>query len=207
MSRCALLLAVLLVACSSTSTPPATTPVALEPYAVNTAPSNVYVSTQYDDRQVQPPEFRLCDPGQAGCPAFTRKVYDVTRTTAQAAAAPAPRVVTHRIFFALDSSTLDAEARESIDAMLASARRSPRIEVAGRTDPRGTRAHNERLARARAEAVRAALVRGGVAAERVGATAAEPCCDGPLPSTEADYAERRRATVTISITTAPAAGT
>lgn len=208
----ALVAALAVTACSSTkpsaSTAPAANVPAMEKWPAPAA-AGLFVATQYDDRPVQPPEFRLCDPGLAGCPAFTRKVYDVARSmaTAPSAAAPAARTVTHRIFFALDSSALDADARTTIETILAEARAGQRIEIAGRTDPRGARPHNERLAQARADSVRAALVNGGVPKDRVTAVAASPCCDGPIPSTESDYAERRRATVTISITTTTPKGT
>lgn len=180
----------------------------MEPWAVPAEPS-VFIATQYDDRQAQPPEFRLCNPGLAGCPGFTRKVYDVARSIATGPSAPATaaRTVTHRVFFALNSSALDADARATIERILAEARAGERIEIAGRTDPRGSGPLNERLAQARADSVRDALLKAGVPKDRVTAVAASPCCDGPIPSTESDYAERRRATVTISITTKTPKGT
>lgn len=164
------------------------------------APASTYVAVQHDDRQVQPAEYRLCNPGLAACPAFSRKVYDVTRATTAAAAVPAPKLAVHRIYFAVGSSALDDDARAAVTALLPQARAGRQIVVEGRTDPRGSRRANERLAAARANSVRAALLAGGVPAERVQARAAEPCCDGPLPSTESDYAGRRRASVSISIT-------
>jgi outer membrane protein OmpA-like peptidoglycan-associated protein len=154
---------------------------------------------QHDDRQVQPAEFRLCDPGRNACPVFSRKVYDVGRPAALAKPAPA-KVLAHSIYFAFGSSELDAEARAAVAALLPQARAGHHVLIEGRTDPRGSPRANARLAVARADAVRAALLAGGVPPERVAARAAEPCCDGPLPSTESDYAARRRAAVSISLT-------
>lgn len=77
-----------------------------------------------------------------------------------------------QIQFATDSAELDPVARKNVDEF-ALALEDPklmetRFVIAGHTDDRGSEAHNLRLSRQRAEAVRRYLVeRGGVAEERL----------------------------------------
>ena len=71
--------------------------------------------------------------------------------------------------FATGSAALARGAQSSLRATAASLLASPagRFEVAGYTDDTGSRAVNERLSQARAEAVRALLVSAGVPADRL----------------------------------------
>lgn len=77
-----------------------------------------------------------------------------------------------QIQFATDSAELDAVARKNVDEF-ALALEDPKLAetrfvIAGHTDDRGSDAHNLRLSRRRAEAVRRYLVsEGGIAAERL----------------------------------------
>lgn len=73
------------------------------------------------------------------------------------------------VFFALDSSELDADARAVAAANAEILRRFPTwtITVEGHCDERGTAEYNLALGERRAEAVRAYLLSLGVAAERV----------------------------------------
>jgi len=198
-SPAALALLAILAGCASAK-PEAGVPaavVATERWA-RPAGATVYVATQYDDRQLQPAEFRLCDPGQAACPLFSRKIYESSRQIDSSARTHAG-LVTHRVFFPFASSKLDADATATLEELLPRARSAHLVLIEGRTDPRGPKQTNERLALARAEAVRNALVARGVPQDRITTRSAQPCCDGPIPSTESDYAQRRRADVSISI--------
>lgn len=63
-----------------------------------------------------------------------------------------------------------------------------KIEVAGHTDSTGSEALNERLSKARAEAIRAMLVKHGVEAARIrtaGYGAAKPVADNVTPAGKA----------------------
>ncbi len=75
------------------------------------------------------------------------------------------------VAFALGSAELDARARSRLDAFaaeLAQARYADRpIRLGGHTDDLGDAASNDRLSRARAEAVRAYLVGRGIAPDRL----------------------------------------
>ncbi len=90
--------------------------------------------------------------------------------------APPPRVEPPRnyvVFFGWDSAELTPEARSVVQAAAQSAResRATRIELTGHADRSGPDAYNLALSQRRAEAVKAELVRLGVAAGQIGATA------------------------------------
>lgn len=75
-----------------------------------------------------------------------------------------------RAFFAPDVHTLDARALDVIRAQAAWLRRNNRgqsITIEGHADDPGSEQRNRRLARLRAEAVRAALIQLGVAPQRI----------------------------------------
>jgi OOP family OmpA-OmpF porin len=71
--------------------------------------------------------------------------------------------------FAFDSAALDEAAESEIAAVVEAAARLPQaaIVVVGHTDRKGSEAYNLNLSLRRAEAVRDALVSGGVAADRI----------------------------------------
>ena len=79
------------------------------------------------------------------------------------------RLILDDVTFATGSAALARGAQSSLRATAASLLASPagRFEVAGYTDDTGSRAVNERLSQARAEAVRALLVSAGVPADRL----------------------------------------
>ncbi|MCA9575669.1 MAG: OmpA family protein [Sandaracinaceae bacterium] len=87
--------------------------------------------------------------------------------------------------FETDSATLPAGSEASIARIAERLQSNPDIDqviLVGHADPRGTRAHNAGLSRRRAQQVRDALVRAGVAPERlrlraVGSLCAEPPYD------------------------------
>ncbi|MDR6094589.1 OmpA family protein [Stenotrophomonas sp. SORGH_AS_0321] len=72
--------------------------------------------------------------------------------------------------FAFDSDELSAAGHRAVDAVLGQVQRASevqRIEVVGYTDRIGSASYNQALSQRRAEAVRRALVDGGVAAEAI----------------------------------------
>ena len=74
-----------------------------------------------------------------------------------------------RVFFALDSSTLSAEARGTLDRQAAWLAKYPQVQVqlAGNCDERGTTEYNLALGQRRANATRDYLVARGVNSGRV----------------------------------------
>ncbi len=74
-----------------------------------------------------------------------------------------------RVFFAFDSSSLDAKAQETLDHQAAWLLQFPSLTVTveGNTDERGTREYNLALGERRADAVKSYLVAKGVPASRV----------------------------------------
>lgn len=74
-----------------------------------------------------------------------------------------------KVTFASGSDTLDAVGRKELDELAGVLKRYPNAAIAltGYADPEGDAAANEALSRRRAEAVRAALAKAGVAARSV----------------------------------------
>lgn len=74
------------------------------------------------------------------------------------------------VHFGFDRADLDTRAHEILDRFAGVAREhypAARITVEGFTDPAGSAAYNQRLGMRRAQAVREALVRGGIPSEQV----------------------------------------
>lgn len=95
-------------------------------------------------------------------------------------------LVLEGVNFALNKAVLTDTSRIILDRVAASLRDLPevRVEVAGHTDSTGSRALNERLSQARAEAVRDYLIEKGVAADRLQARGYgpnEPVADNRTP--------------------------
>ena len=105
---------------------------------------------------------------------------------------PAPPA-TYTIHFATGQTMPNGEGRATLAALLAEVPRREvvDIQVTGHTDQQGTEASNDRLALARAVAVQALLVQGGVPAASVrvvGKGEREPLVDAPG---QAEAANRR----------------
>jgi len=77
------------------------------------------------------------------------------------------------VFFGWDSAELTPEARSVVQAAAQSARESrvTRIELTGHADRSGSDAYNMSLSQRRADAVKAELVRLGLAANQIGTAA------------------------------------
>lgn len=193
------LLAALVVACSTPFPPPA--PVAAAPVPAAPAPQRPSLP-QIVPLEAQP-GFRLCSdcaPATptpktvAGAPEGARVASSPTRS-----AAPAPVTVRYAtsIPFAFGSFALDRNGRAELEAFIA---RLPRglapslVSVAGRTDSVGPREANARIARARAQTVLAALrTRLHPQSEDI---SAEPlCCYIAANATAAGRADNRRVDV------------
>ena len=80
-------------------------------------------------------------------------------------------LVLEGVYFDTDKATLKPESVETLDRVAASLKAFPavRLEVAGHTDSRGAKAHNQKLSEARAKTVMDYLVGKGVDAGRLAA--------------------------------------
>ncbi len=74
-----------------------------------------------------------------------------------------------RVFFALNSSSVDAKGRETLAQQARWLNRYPQvtITVEGHSDERGTRDYNIALGARRAQAVKTVLIQNGVASSRI----------------------------------------
>ena len=197
----ALLGVVLIAACSSTPFPP--------PQALSAATPPTRVATLAQPRVVPiagQPGFRVCvDCGPVAPTPKTlggaRKVAATSPMPAErGASSAAPEPVTVRyaasIPFAFGSTRIGAAGRAALDAFIA---RLPggvpsAVSVAGRTDSVGPRAVNARIARARAEAVLAAL-RSQLKPRSEEITSKPLCCYIASNATAAGRADNRRVDV------------
>lgn len=103
----------------------------------------------------------------------------------------------HSVYFAFDSSALDASARSILDANAAWLKANPgkKVTIEGNCDERGSREYNLALGQRRADSVRAYLVKDGVTASRIDTVSfgeERPVCKG---TGEACWAQNRRADI------------
>ena len=112
---------------------------------------------------------------------------------------PTPATFTfERLNFPTDSTNIlpgdEAEVNGMVDAL--KKKDSVRIKITGYADPRGTKPYNQKLAQDRADAVKAKMVAGGIAADRI-----ETASGGEtLPeagSLQQARAEARRTSITV----------
>jgi peptidoglycan-associated lipoprotein len=108
-------------------------------------------------------------------------------------------VTSDRVFFALDSYSIDAEARRTLDAQADWLNRNPTVNVTieGHADERGTREYNLALGDRRANAARDYLQSRGIAANRMQTISwgkERPAVDG---SNESAWAQNRRAVTVV----------
>ena len=75
----------------------------------------------------------------------------------------------HSVYFDFDSSQLNSAGANTVAKAAAEAKKESNIslEVAGHTDRSGANKYNDALALKRAETVKAALIREGIAASRI----------------------------------------
>jgi peptidoglycan-associated lipoprotein len=108
-------------------------------------------------------------------------------------------VPSDRVFFALDSYTLDDKDRAVLDAQAAWLARNPRarVTIEGHCDERGTREYNLALGERRANAAKNFLVSAGVPASRLSVISygkERPAAEG---SDEGAWAQNRRAVTVV----------
>ncbi|MGB3723933.1 MAG: peptidoglycan-associated lipoprotein Pal [Pacificimonas sp.] len=107
---------------------------------------------------------------------------------------------TDTVYFAYDSSSLDAEGRDTLSKQAAWLQQYPdvRISVEGHADERGTREYNLALGERRANAASTYLQQQGVPASRISTISygkERPAVEG---SSEAAYAQNRRSVTVLS---------
>lgn len=154
------------------------------------------------DQSPLAPEYILCRVGET-CPAHSQKIVDMGPARPAAVAVPVaapqrPRVIAIEpvaVLFPLASSRLDESARGVLDGMKGWREGPYRIRIVGMTDRLGSRAFNQKLARARAQAVADHLIRHGYDAKRI-AVDSQCCVDFPPTANPA----ARRALIHVSST-------
>ena len=105
--------------------------------------------------------------GVAMCALFVPAVQAQTSGAAPMAGTPTTTMPgRYQVFFAFNSTTLDPQARQTINQAAVDWRRTgtAQISVIGHTDTSGSSEYNQRLSERRADAVQAALIEEGVPA-------------------------------------------
>ncbi|HZT17897.1 MAG TPA: OmpA family protein [Dongiaceae bacterium] len=94
---------------------------------------------------------------------------ELEKKEAAAPAAPTMAPMNYTVYFDFDRSNIRPDQQAVINQVLADARAHPpsSISVTGHTDTVGTAAYNMALGLRRADAVRSALIAGGVAADKI----------------------------------------
>ncbi len=108
-------------------------------------------------------------------------------------------VPSDRVFFALDSHTLTAEGRATLDAQAQWLNSNPQVNVTleGHADERGTREYNIALGERRATAARQYLESRGVSAGRIQTISYGKERPEVVGSGEESYARNRRAVTVV----------
>ena len=104
-----------------------------------------------------------------------------------------------RVFYSLDSSSLDGDARSTLDRQAGWLARYPQasVQVAGNCDERGTTEYNLALGQRRANAARDYLLARGASSARVSAISYGKERPAALGSDEQAYAQNRNATTSV----------
>jgi OOP family OmpA-OmpF porin len=157
--------------------------IATQDPATNGCPGDTDGDTIRDDKDACPKDKGLPnqDPSKHGCPlvVFTEKEI----------------VISEQVQFDLDRSTIKPESNALLDAIAAVIKAHPelqKIEVQGHTDSSGSKQHNKILSQGRADAVRKALVKRGIADktfDSVGYGSEQPIADN---ATDEGRAKNRR---------------
>jgi peptidoglycan-associated lipoprotein len=124
-----------------------------------------------------------------------------TRRLAEEARARATAMMAERIHFALDQSTLSAEARATLDAKLPLLRTNAavRIRISGHADDRGSDSYNVALGQRRAAAAKRYLVDQGIAADRIETVSFGEERPMAMGSDETAWSQNRRAEFEIVV--------
>ncbi len=104
-----------------------------------------------------------------------------------------------RVFYALDSSSLDGDSRSTLDRQASWLARYPQssVQVAGNCDERGTTEYNLALGQRRANAARDYLVARGTQSARITAVSYGKERPTALGSDDQAYAQNRNATTSV----------
>lgn len=89
------------------------------------------------------------------------------QTPTSAPAGTTTRTLNYAVFFNLGSAALSKDGKQAIRELAPDLMRAESINIIGRADPTGTTTTNERLSKARGEAVKAQLVHEGVSASKI----------------------------------------
>ena len=104
-----------------------------------------------------------------------------------------------RVFYALDSSSLDGDARSTLDRQASWLTRYPQssVQLAGNCDERGTTEYNLALGQRRANAARDYLLARGTQSARITAVSYGKERPTALGSDDQAYAQNRNATTSV----------
>ena len=129
-----------------------------------------------------------------GCPPVVAEPAPAPIPAPAPAVAVAPMVILGDVNFAFDSAVLKPSAKEKIDKAVAHVQGLPdeTFELLGHTDSIGTEEYNMGLSQRRADAVRNAMIKLGVAPERLVARGYGESKPIATNSTEEGRAENRR---------------
>ena len=110
-----------------------------------------------------------------------------------------PNETTNTVYFAFDSSSLNAEAVAALDSQAAWLKKNPKVNavVNGYCDKRGTAEYNLALGERRANAVKNYLVSQGVEADRISVISYGKERPAVLGNNEAAWAQNRRAVTVV----------
>ena len=115
--------------------------------------------------EVPPPPVAAAPPPPAPPPPF---VQPPPPPPLAQAAPPPPPVRMFVVFFDFDKYDLTEQAESIVREAVVAARRQPvRVMITGHTDTVGSREYNQRLSERRAQAVKTAMVRGGIGADEI----------------------------------------
>ncbi|MGE3770180.1 MAG: peptidoglycan-associated lipoprotein Pal [Bdellovibrionales bacterium] len=105
-----------------------------------------------------------------------------------------------RVFFALDSSTLTAEGRATLDKQAVWLKKydDTNVQIEGHCDERGSREYNLALGERRAVAARNYLTAAGIDGSRVSTISYGKERPAVVGSTEAAYSQNRRAVTVVT---------
>jgi peptidoglycan-associated lipoprotein len=98
------------------------------------------------------------------------------------------------VLFDFDKSDIRPSERQKIDKIVQVAKDNPTVEIGlnGYADPRGSDKYNQKLSERRVEAVRSAVIAGGVSADRIKTVAAGEHGRNCMETTEDCYQKNRR---------------
>jgi peptidoglycan-associated lipoprotein len=132
----------------------------------------------------------------AGCAQQKKEVAPQPKQTTQAVKSQAAKPSANSVYFAFDSSEIDASSKLLLDGYAAWLNdNSVNTTVEGNCDERGSREYNLALGQRRADSVKDYLVSQGVAASRIDTVSfgeEKPECTG---TGEACWAQNRRAEI------------